>query len=52
MPADYVVEHSLRGLDRGKWLVIPNWKYKLGAFLLKYAPHGLKRRFGRPWNKK
>lgn len=51
MPADYVVEESLRGLDRGKLYVIPNWKYKLGAMLLKYAPYGLKRRFGRPWRK-
>ncbi len=51
MPAEYVVEESLRGLNRGKLYVIPNWKYKLGAFLLKYAPYGLKRRFGRPWRK-
>lgn len=51
MPADYVVAESLRGLDHGKLFVIPNWKYKLAAFLLKYAPYGLKRRFGRPWRK-
>jgi len=51
MPADYVVAASLRGLDRGRLYVIPNWKYKLGAFLLQYAPYGLKRRFGRPWRK-
>jgi uncharacterized protein len=52
MPAEFVVAESLRGLDRGKLYVIPNWKYKLGAFLLKNAPYGLKRRFGRPWRKK
>lgn len=52
MPAEYVVEESLRGLDRGQLIVIPNWKYKLGAALLKYAPYGLKRRFGRPWRAK
>jgi len=52
MSTEYVVDQSLRGLDRGKLYVIPDWKYKLGAFLLKYAPYGLKRRFGRPWRKK
>ena len=52
MPADYVVAESLRGLDHEKLYVIPNWKYKLGAFLLRHAPYGLKRRLGRPWRKK
>lgn len=51
MTADYVVDESLRGFDRGKLYVIPNWKYKLAAVLLKNAPYGLKRRFGRPWRK-
>jgi short-subunit dehydrogenase len=31
MPADYVVEESLKGLESGKLFVIPNWKYRLGA---------------------
>lgn len=52
MPAEYVVKESLAGLDRGKLYVIPNWKYKLAAALLKYTPWELKRRFGRPWRKK
>lgn len=51
MPAHYVVAKSLRGLDRGKLYVIPNWKYKLGALLLRYVPYGLRRRVGRPWRK-
>ncbi len=29
LPADFVVEESLRGLDRGKLYVIPGWRYKL-----------------------
>jgi len=29
MPADFVVEESLRGLERGKLFVIPGWRYKL-----------------------
>ena len=29
MPADFVVEESLRGLERGKLYVIPGWRYKL-----------------------
>ncbi|WP_321477955.1 SDR family oxidoreductase [uncultured Paludibaculum sp.] len=31
MPADYVVEESLKGLEAGRLFVIPNWKYRLGA---------------------
>lgn len=51
LPADYVVEASLKGLEQGKLMVIPNWKYKIAAALLKFAPHELNRRFGRPWKK-
>jgi short-subunit dehydrogenase len=29
MPADFVVEKSLRGLERGKLYVVPGWRYKL-----------------------
>jgi len=29
MPADFVVEESLRGLERSKLYVIPGWRYKL-----------------------
>jgi len=29
MPAEFVVEESLRGLERGKLYVIPGWRYKL-----------------------
>jgi short-subunit dehydrogenase len=29
MPADFVVEESIRALDKGKLFVIPGWRYKL-----------------------
>ena len=48
LKADDVVEQSLRGLDRGQLYVIPNWKYKIGAALLRHLPYALKRRIGRP----
>jgi hypothetical protein len=44
MKADYVVEASLRGWERGEVIVIPNWKYKIGAALMKYMPYALRRR--------
>jgi len=52
LKADDVVEASLEGLERGKVIVIPNWKYKIGATLLKHVPHALKRRAGRPGGKR
>jgi short-subunit dehydrogenase len=48
LDADRVVEESLRGLERGKVTVVPDWKYKIGAALMKHLPHGVKRRMGRP----
>src|SRR5580698_7033115 len=44
LQADDVVETSLKALDRGKVIVIPDWKYKIVAFLGKHAPLELKRR--------
>jgi short-subunit dehydrogenase len=52
MNADYVVQASLDGFDRGKVIVVPNWKYKIGAALMKHLPHALKRRAGRPGGKR
>jgi uncharacterized protein len=46
--ADDVVESSLKAFARGKVIVVPNWKYKIGAFVMKHVPHELKRRAGRP----
>jgi short-subunit dehydrogenase len=52
LKADDVVEASLAGLDRGKVIVMPNWKYKIGAALLKHMPYAIKRRAGRPGGKR
>lgn len=52
MKADDVVEASLKGFDRGDVIVVPGWKYKTGAFLMKHLPHGIKRRAGRPGRKR
>jgi uncharacterized protein len=48
MKADDVVDASLAGFDRGKVVVVPGWKYKIGAALMKHLPHAIKRRAGRP----
>lgn len=42
LQTEYVVECSLRGLERGQWLVIPDWKYKLGVTFLRYFPWALR----------
>lgn len=38
MPADYVVEESLKGILAGKLFVIPSWKYRLGAAIGELLP--------------
>jgi uncharacterized protein len=48
MKADDVVATSLSAFDRGDVIVVPGWQYKIGAALMKHAPHSLKRRAGRP----
>jgi short-subunit dehydrogenase len=52
MKADDVVKASLEGFDRGKVIVVPSWKYKIGAALMKRLPHALTRRVGRPGGKR
>jgi short-subunit dehydrogenase len=44
MTADFVVEESLRGFDRGKLFVIPGWRYKLIVAMMKALPGPLMRR--------
>jgi short-subunit dehydrogenase len=46
--AEDVVEASLRGLESGEAIVIPDWKYKIAAALLKHLPDRLIRLVGRP----
>ena len=43
MPADFVVEESLRGFDRRATIVIPGWRYKLFVGLMRLVPSGLMR---------
>jgi short-subunit dehydrogenase len=38
LSAEYVVGQSLRGLDRGKVVVIPTWRYKAVAALIRRMP--------------
>jgi len=52
LKADYVVQASLDGFDRGEVIVVPNWKYKIGAALMKHLPHAIKRRASRPGGKR
>ena len=42
--ADFVVEESLRGFDRGALIVVPGWRYKLLVWLLRLLPNALIRR--------
>ncbi len=44
MSADFVVEESLRGFDRGQLFVIPGWRYKLIVGAMKLMPGALLRR--------
>lgn len=44
MTADYVVEQSLRGFDRGKVIVVPGWRYKAITGVLRAIPSSLMRR--------
>src|SRR5579871_3331450 len=41
MPADFVVEESLKGLDKRKVVVVPGWRYKLIVKGMKSIPVSL-----------
>lgn len=41
MSAEDVVSESLAGLDRGKLIVVPGWRYKVAVFMLRHAPKWL-----------
>ena len=41
MPAEDVVEASLRGLQEGKLFVVPGWRYKLLVSLVRLLPRGV-----------
>jgi short-subunit dehydrogenase len=44
MTADFVVEESLRGFDRGALFVIPGWRYRLIVVFMKATPSWFMRR--------
>ena len=48
MQADVFVESSLRGLERGKVIVIPGAVYRIGAAFMRHLSHSVKRRIGKP----
>jgi short-subunit dehydrogenase len=48
MNADEVVETSLRSLGSRKVIVVPGWKYRIGAVLMRHLPYAVRRRAGRP----
>lgn len=41
MSAESVVEASLRGLEKGKLIVVPGWRYKLVVGLVRMLPSGI-----------
>ena len=41
MTADFVVEASLQGFERGKLIVIPGWRYQTAAAVLRALPGSL-----------
>jgi short-subunit dehydrogenase len=44
LSAEYVVDTSLRDLNRGKVIVIPSWKYRLPVMIMKHLPEALQRK--------
>jgi short-subunit dehydrogenase len=48
MRPEQVVDASLRGLARGRIIVIPGWKYKAGVAVLRHLPWAIRKRAGRP----
>ena len=43
MSAEEIVVASLAGLERGKLVVVPGWRYRLAVFLMQHAPRWLLR---------
>jgi short-subunit dehydrogenase len=41
MTPQQVVDASLRGLERGCWLVVPGWRYRVLVFALNHLPRSL-----------
>ncbi len=43
LSAESVVAESLEGFERGDWLVVPSWRYRLIVYFLKAVPRSLVR---------
>jgi short-subunit dehydrogenase len=43
LSADAVVRDGLRDLRRGRYVSVPDWRFKVGVALLRYTPPGLLR---------
>jgi len=41
MTAGYVVEKSLQAFDRGDWMVVPGWRYRLVVSLIRHLPRAV-----------
>ncbi len=51
MPADFVIDDSLRGFDKGEVIVIPGWRYKLIVTGMKMIPASVAGRIARSMRK-
>jgi short-subunit dehydrogenase len=52
MKAEDVVAASLKGLERGRVVVVPGWPYKAAVTFLRYLPPWIRRRVKRPFRDK
>jgi short-subunit dehydrogenase len=41
MPAEDVVDASLKGLEKGKLFVVPGWRYKLLVSIIRMLPRSV-----------
>jgi short-subunit dehydrogenase len=48
MTADEIVDASLRGLERNQTIVIPGWKYRMAASVMRRLPWSIARNLRRP----
>lgn len=49
MTADFIVETSLKGLDKGKVIVVPCWIYRTIVTFLRPLPYSIRRHLRRPF---
>ncbi len=49
MKADFIVETSLKGLDKGKVIVVPGWIYCALVTFLRPLPYAIRRHLKRPF---